>query len=104
MIGINFFAKFMVPAEQYKKRRATLEDVLAHVKHICDLTGSAGHVGIGTDMDGGFGRDQVPEEVKDSGDLPRVAEKLSAAGFSDANVAGVLGMNWLRFFERELPR
>jgi membrane dipeptidase len=103
VIGINFFEKFLVPAEQYKKRRATLDDVITHVKHICDLAGSADYVGIGTDMDGGFGREQIPQEIADAGDLPRVGEALCAAGFSDADVASILGGNWLRFFERTLP-
>lgn len=104
VIGINFFDKFLLPAEQYGKRRATLDDVIVHVRHICELTGSAAHVGIGTDMDGGFGRDQIPHEVRDSGDLPCVGEALAAAGFSDAQVRDILGGNWLRFFQQELPR
>ena len=103
VIGINFYEKFLVPAEQYRKRRATLEDVLDHAKRICDLAGSAAHVGIGTDMDGGFGREQIPQEIKDAGDLPRVGERLSAAGFSNDDGAAVLGGNWLGFFRRELP-
>jgi len=37
-----------------------------------DLAGSANHVGIGTDMDGGLGREQIPQEIQTSADLPRV--------------------------------
>lgn len=103
VIGINFFDKFLIPAEQYGKRRVTLDDLIQHVKHICDLTGSALHVAIGTDLDGGFGRDQLPVEIKTAGDMPRLADHLAKADFPDADIAGILGQNWLRFFKKYLP-
>lgn len=103
VVGINFYEKFLLPPDQYKRRRATLADVVAHVKHLCDLAGSARHVGIGTDMDGGFGAEHIPEEIRTSADLPRLADALSAAGFTDEDVRGVMGDNWLSFFRRSLP-
>ena len=104
VIGINFYDKFLLRPAEHKTRRATLADVVAHVKHMCDLVGSARHVGIGTDMDGGFGREHIPEEISTSADLGRVAEALSAGGFSDADVEGVMGRNWVRFFAEKLPQ
>jgi membrane dipeptidase len=104
VIGINFFDKFLLSPDEYGKRRASLADVVRHVKHMCDLAGSATQVGIGTDMDGGLGRDQIPQEIGTSADLPRVGEALSSAGFGDAEIAGILGENWLRFFARNLPQ
>ena len=103
VIGINFFDKFLLPPDQYGTRRATLADVVAHVSHICDLAGDAAHVGLGTDMDGGLGRDEIPAEITTAGDLPRVADALSIAGFADADVAAVVGESWLRFFRAHLP-
>ena len=103
VIGINFFDKFLLPPAQYGTRRATLADVVAHVRHLCDLAGDAAHVGLGTDMDGGLGRDEIPVEITTSGDLPRVADALSAAGYADADVAAVMGGNWARYFGRHLP-
>lgn len=102
VIGINFFDKFLVPPAEYKTRRATLADVVRHVRHLCDLAGDARHVGIGTDMDGGLGREQIPREITTSADLPRVAEALAGAGFSDADVQNVMAGNWLRFFREHL--
>jgi len=104
VIGINFFDKFLLPPAEYKTRRATLADVVRHVRHFCDLAGDAQHVGLGTDMDGGLGRDEVPVEIRTSADLPRVADALSAGGFGDVAVRGIMGGNWVRFFERHLPR
>jgi membrane dipeptidase len=104
VIGINFYEKFLLPKIQFGKRRATLRDVVDHVKHICDLAGDATHVGIGTDMDGGLGREQIPVEIQTSADLPKVADALSSAGFSDADVSGIMGENWLRFFRLNLAK
>jgi len=102
VIGINFYDKFLIPPDQYKTRRADLGDLLRHIKHMCDIAGNARHVGIGTDMDGGFGRDQIPQEFANSGDLPILADYLSRNGFNDADVRGIMGENWLNFFRRSL--
>ena len=104
VVGINFYDKFLLPPEEYGKRRATLSDVVTHVEHVCDLAGSATCVGLGTDMDGGLGREQIPQEIRTSADLPRVAEALSAAGFGDQDVARVMGLNWQHFFARCMPQ
>jgi membrane dipeptidase len=103
VIGINFYDRFLVPSPEHGKRRATLLDIVRHVRHMCDLLGDADHVGIGTDMDGGLGREQIPVEIETSADLPRVADALSAAGFPDPAVQGIMGTNWLRFFSTALP-
>jgi membrane dipeptidase len=103
VIGINFYDKFLLPPAEYGKRRATLADVVRHVQHVCDLAGGTTSVGIGTDMDGGLGREQIPQEITTAADLPRLADALSAAGFDDTEVRRVMGTNWLHFFQRSLP-
>jgi membrane dipeptidase len=102
VIGINFYDKFLMRPTEYKTRRATFTDLIAHVRHVCDLTGSAAHVGIGTDLDGGLGREQIPQEMTTAGDLPRLADALSGAGFGDDAVAKIMGMNWIDYFRRNL--
>ena len=103
VIGINFFDKFLLAPTEQGRRRARIADVARHVKHFCDLAGDARHVGLGTDMDGGLGREQIPQEIATSAQLPRVADALVAAGFSDEDVRGIMGKNWLRFFRENLP-
>lgn len=103
VIGINFYDKFLLPPDQQGKRRATCADLIAHIRHICDLTGSAKHVAIGTDMDGGFGKEHIPEEIGTSADLPKVAVALEQAGFTAEEVGNIMGGNWLRFFTKYLP-
>jgi membrane dipeptidase len=103
VIGMNFYEKFLLPPDQYGKRRAVLSDLTKHVRHICDLLGSASHVGLGTDMDGGLGREEIPTEIASSADLPRVAEALSEAGFGDDDVRKIMAGNWTEFLGRALP-
>lgn len=103
VVGINFFDKFLLPPAEYGRRRAALADVVRHVRHVCELAGDAKHVGLGTDMDGGLGRDEIPQDIVTSADLPKVADALAAAGFGDDEVWGIVGGNWLNFFGRALP-
>ena len=103
VIGVNFYDQFLLPPADYGKRRATLADVLRHMDHICQIAGDARHVGLGTDMDGGLGRDEIPQEIVTAADLPKVAEALRAAGYNEADVKGIMGGNWLRFFDAALP-
>jgi membrane dipeptidase len=103
VIGINLYEKFLLPPQEHVYRRATLEDFVRHIRHICDLSGDAAHVGLGTDMDGGFGREKIPAEIETSADLPRLGEALSTARFGDEQIAAILGGNWLRFFSQRLP-
>ncbi len=102
IVGINFYDRFLLRHDQYGKRRATLADVVVHLKHVCDLAGDDHHVGLGTDMDGGLGREQIPVEIETSADLSRVADALRAGGFDDAAIARVLLGNWAAFFNQHL--
>jgi membrane dipeptidase len=103
VIGINFYDRFLIPPAEHGKRRATLGDVATHLKHMCDVIGDARHLGIGTDMDGGLGREQIPIEIETSADLPRLADALTASRFDDEAVRNIMGENWRRFFSSALP-
>ena len=103
IIGINFYDRFLLPPDVLGTRRATLADVVWHVDHVCQLAGDARHVGLGTDLDGGFGRERVPVEIRTATDLPKLADALAAAEYGEADAAGVMGKNWMRFFADALP-
>jgi membrane dipeptidase len=96
VIGINLYDKFLLPVAEHKKRRAHLSDVVAHVRHVCDLAGNADQVGLGTDMDGGLGREQIPFEIRSSRDLSLIGDALRDDGFDDASVTKVLHGNFAR--------
>lgn len=104
VVGINFYDKFLLPVEVYGTRRATLGDLFRHVDHICQLAGNAKHVALGTDLDGGVGRDEIPEELKTAGDLPKVANALTQHGYTADDTRNIMSENWMRFFQRSLPQ
>lgn len=70
--------------------------------YVADLLGTSQHLGIGTDWDGGFGLERIPQGLESHADMPKLAEALSAR-FSDAQIAGIMGGNFLRLLERALP-
>lgn len=81
----------------------SLADVVRHIDHICQLTGSARHVGIGTDVDGGFGREETPLELDTVADIAKLADALRSRGYREEDVVAIMGGNWRRFLEKALP-
>jgi membrane dipeptidase len=82
---------------------AKLEIVVDHIDHVCQLAGNARHAAIGTDLDGGFGREQSPYDLDTIADLQRLPEMLRKRGYDDDAIAGILHGNWVRFFRKTLP-
>jgi membrane dipeptidase len=78
------------------KENVTLEHVVAHIDHMCQVIGDARHVGIGTDFDGGFGVEAVPNEIKNLSDLPLIGKALKEKGYTQEDIDGLMGQNWLR--------
>jgi membrane dipeptidase len=85
------------------KSKVPLGIVADAIDHVCQLTGSAAHVGLGSDFDGGFGADSIPDELDTVADLIRLADVLRARGYSEADVAAVMGGNMLRVLRAALP-
>jgi len=81
----------------------TLEAVADHIDHVCQVTGNANHAAIGTDLDGGYGIEQCPNDLDTIADVQKIPDLLHARGFSEEDVAKVMHGNWLRLLERALP-
>ncbi len=104
VIGGALDAWMLVPGWQRgvttpQQAGVTLEHLIDHVDHVCQLAGNARHSGIGTDLDGGFGREQGPQDVNTIADLARVPELLAKRGYSADDVALIMHGNWIRFLE-----
>lgn len=69
-----------------------------HIDHICRLAGSVDHVALGTDLDGGFGRELAPIDYDTVADLQRFPGILKTRGYSDEDVAKICSTNLLRLF------
>ena len=57
----------------------SLATVVDHIDHVCQLAGDARHAAIGTDLDGGFGREQSPTDLDTIADLQRLPDLLRGA-------------------------
>ena len=76
--------------------RVSLGDVVDHIDHLCQLAGNAAQVGLGTDLDGGFGREQSPADLDTIADLQMLAGLLEQRGYAPADIANLMHGNWLR--------
>lgn len=74
-----------------------LERLCDHIDHVCQLAGNARHSGIGTDLDGAFGREQCPLDLDTIADLTKLPDLLAARGCSAGDIEGIASGNFLRF-------
>ncbi len=86
-----------------KKQRLPFTIIADAIDYVCQLTGSAAHVGIGSDFDGGFGVESIPQGLDTVGDLLSISKLLAERGYSEADIAAILGGNMLRQLRATLP-
>lgn len=101
VIGLNLLGDFITPNMNQGKRkgeRARIEDCVRHIEHVCELTNSRDHIGLGSDMDGGFGSDGLPERINTPADLTILTNALKAQGWNDKELAGFAHANFERFW------
>jgi membrane dipeptidase len=102
VIGAVFDAWMLVPGwlrgtTTPESARVSLDTVIDHIDHICQIAGNARHCMIGSDLDGAFGREQCPADVQTIADLARLPEVLKKRGYSDEDVRNIAHGNFLRF-------
>ena len=78
-------------------KQVSLDTLVDHLVHVCSLAGNTNHVGLGTDLDGGFGREQCPYDIETIADLQKLPELLLKRGFSDVDIVKFCHQNWLDF-------
>ena len=81
----------------------TLQTVADHIDHICQVAGSAAHAAIGTDLDGGYGREQAPADINTIADLRNLPAILASRGYSSSDTESVMHGNWRRLLRAALP-
>lgn len=74
-----------------------LNVLIDHLDHICQLAGNALHIGIGSDLDGGFGKEQSPYDLDTIADLQKIPDLLTRRGYTQEDVENVMHGNWQRF-------
>jgi membrane dipeptidase len=109
VIGAVFDAWMLVPGWQRgettpESAGVTLDTVVDHIDHVCQLAGNARHCSIGTDLDGAFGREQCPSDVSTIADLCRLRDALARRGYALEDVEQILSRNFLRFVRNAWDR
>lgn len=105
VIGAALDAWMMVPGWERgrstpKSTNCNLEVMIDHIDHICQLAGNTDHVGIGSDLDGGFGKEQCPYDLETIADLGKVPELFASRGYSKTDIEKLMHGNWLRFLRK----
>ena len=105
VIGMALDAWMMVPnwergVSTPASMNASLRQTLENIDHICQIAGNADHVGIGTDLDGGFGKEQTPVEIDTIADLQKLPVMLEERGYKPSEIKGIMSQNFIRFLER----
>lgn len=102
VIGMALDAWMMIP--NWEKGISTprgtglsLDHIIDHIDHICQLAGDSLHVGIGTDLDGGFGKEQGPSDLDTIADLQNLPLLLEKRGYTRTDTLNIMHRNFLRF-------
>jgi len=107
VIGVALDAWMMVPnwvrgVSTPESMNCTLEIMADNIDHICQITGNADHVAIGSDLDGAFGREQCPYDLHTIADLQKLPKILAKRGYNTEDIQKIANGNWLRFIEKAL--
>ena len=102
VIGGPLDAWMMVPGwvrgqSTPQSMNCNLEIMIDHLDHICQVAGNALHIGIGSDLDGAFGKEQCPYDLETIADLQKLPALFLKRGYSQQDIENIMHGNWLRF-------
>jgi len=102
IIGLAMDAWMIVPGwvrnhSTPLQMECNLDRSIEHIDHICQIAGNALHVGIGSDLDGAFGKEQSPSDIETIADLQKIPSLLGKKGYSGKDIDQIMHGNWLRF-------
>lgn len=97
VIGLNLYSPFIIPGGA-RDRRATIDEWCDHADHVVQLLGHHRAIGLGSDMDGGFSAQRLPERIDGPGDLDLLVQALSRRGWSEQAIEALAWGNWARFW------
>jgi membrane dipeptidase len=105
VIGMALDAWMMVPHWQRgistpEEKGVSLDQMIDNIDHICQLAGNSQYVGIGTDLDGGFGKEQCPTDLDTIADLQKLPERLKKKGYTAEDITNIMHGNFIDFLER----
>ncbi|KAA6337571.1 hypothetical protein EZS27_014358 [termite gut metagenome] len=107
VIGLALDAWMMVPSwvrgvSTPEGMNCKLEIMADNIDHICQLAGSTRYAAIGSDLDGAFGTEQCPYDLKTIADIRKVFDILKGRGYGNDNIEAIAHGNWLNFMRKAL--
>lgn len=98
MIGLVLFSSFIKHGfvKGMPKETVSFADLVPHALHMADLVGWD-HIGLGSDLDGGFGMERTPRELQHLTDLQQFFDLLPAEAREKVQF-----QNWLNWFSKKL--
>ncbi|RJS90194.1 peptidase M19 [Candidatus Bathyarchaeota archaeon] len=78
----------------------SMQAVADQIDHICQLAGNSLHAAIGSDLDGGYGKEQCPHDLDTIADLQKIPTILEERGYSKRDIEQIMHGNWLRLFRK----
>ncbi len=105
VIGGALDAWMMVPGwERHvstpEAANCNLDKMIDHIDHICQIAGNTFHVSIGTDLDGGYGKEQCPYDIETIADLQQLEALFTKRGYSSADIENIMHGNVLQFLRK----
>ena len=102
VIGVGFDARMLFPNGEHgnsspEETNCGVELIINHIDHICQIAGNARHVGIGSNLDGAFGRQQSMHDLETIADLQKLTSLLGKRGYPDKDISNIMHGNWIRF-------
>ena len=90
LIGIILWPKYLTG-----NIRCDLDELLDHFEYVAELVGPE-HLSVGSDVDAGT---WFPRQMRDVRDYPLITQGLLQRGFSEEDIKGIWGGNFLRVVE-----
>ncbi len=102
VMGIMPVNAMLDPLWRRNDPRLPLERFVQAIDHVCQVVGHAECVGLGSDLDGGFGRESVPLGLETIADLGKIEALLLERDYRASDVTAILSGNWLRVMREVL--
>lgn len=93
MLSPNWIRGKSTPQEE----NTSLETVIDHIDHVCQLAGNSQHAGIGSDLDGAYGTEQSPLDIDTIADLQKIPDLLLDRGYTQDDIENICSKNWIAF-------
>lgn len=98
IIGVNYASMFLRdPKEVRAGKIPTVGTVVDHIDHMVEVAGTVRNIGLGSDFDG---VPSMAQGLEDVSRLPNLTKELVVRGYSQKDVEGILGHNFLRIIEQ----